>query len=186
MAGPGLAVPLALAGHSFVQTPLLAGRPAPGGGGGLPALGPDAAVPAAPLALPVPGPVPEGHHRLPAARLRLGRVAVPVTGPGQPGWLPFAQGQGAPLAVQGARQVPSVPLEGPPAADALFLTLLQPQAQGQPLDGPGPPVEAGVRAERVEGAQRVEGVEGVLTCGVVGLWGCRVARLNVTHTNAAF
>ena len=35
----------------------------------------------------------------------------------------------------------------------------------------------------------VEGVEGVLTCGVVGLWGklvwlygCMVARLNVTHT----
>lgn len=32
----------------------------------------------------------------------------------------------------------------------------------------------------------VEGVEGVLTCGVVGLWGCMVARLNVTHTNAVF
>ena len=32
----------------------------------------------------------------------------------------------------------------------------------------------------------VEGVEGVLTCRVVGLWGCMVARLNVTHTNAAF
>ena len=49
----------------------------------------------------------------------------------------------------------------------------------------------------------VEGVEGVLTCGVVGflpckrtsverrgelvwLYGCMVARLNVTHTNAAF
>ena len=28
----------------------------------------------------------------------------------------------------------------------------------------------------------VEGVEGVLTCGVVGVWGCMVARLNVTHT----
>ena len=28
----------------------------------------------------------------------------------------------------------------------------------------------------------VEGVEGVLTCGVEGLWGCMVARLNVTHT----
>lgn len=39
----------------------------------------------------------------------------------------------------------------------------------------------------------VEGVEGVLTCGVVGLrgelvwlYGCMVERLNVTHTNAAF
>jgi len=39
----------------------------------------------------------------------------------------------------------------------------------------------------------VEGVEGVLTCGVEGLrgelvwlYGCMVARLNVTHTNAAF
>ena len=39
----------------------------------------------------------------------------------------------------------------------------------------------------------VVGVEGVLSCGVVGLrgklvwlYGCMVARLNVTHTKAAF
>lgn len=179
MAVPGLEVPLPLTGHSFIQTPLLAGRPAPGSGGGLLALRPDAAVPAAPLALPVPGPVLEGHHGLPAPGLLLGRVTVPMTGPGQPGRLPFAQGHGAPLVVQGTRQVPSVPLEGPPAADALLLTLLQTQAQGRPLDGPGSPVEAGVGIEWVEGAQGVEGVEGVHGWGLLLVEGLLAGHLHV-------
>ena len=45
----------------------------------------------------------------------------------------------------------------------------------------------------VVGVEGVEGVEGILTCGVEGLrgelvwlYGCMVARLNVTHTKAAF
>lgn len=156
-AASGLAAPLPIGGRALVQTPLLAGGPAPGGGGQLLALRPDAAVPASPLALPVPGPVLEGHHGLPCPSLLLRRVTVPMARPGRPRRLPLAQGQGALLVVQGTGEVPAGPLEGPPAADALLLALLQ--AQGQALEGAGSPVEAGVRVERVEGAQRVEGVE---------------------------
>lgn len=177
MAGPGLAVLLPLGGPPFIQTPLLAGRPAPGGGGVFLAFGPDTTVPAAPLALPVPGPVLEGHHSLPSPSLLLGRITVPMTRPGQPWWLPFAQGQGAPLVVQGTRQVPSVPLEGPPAANALLLTFLQ--AQAQALNGSGSPVEARVGVEWVEGAQRVEGVEGVHWWGLLFVEGLLAGHLHV-------
>lgn len=118
-------------------------------------------MPAAPLALPVPGPVLKGHHSLSSPCLLLSRVTVSMTGPGQPRWLPLAQGQRGPLVVQGTGSVPSIPLEGPPTADALLLELLQGQAQGQALNGPGSPIKAGVGIERVEGAERVEGVERV-------------------------